>query len=59
LNEGEKAHVIIDMVEQAIRKAHPKIDEYASRLEGNTLLYGETYYNLETEIAEILSGEAC
>jgi len=48
------AHEIIDLVECAIRKAHPTIDAKASRLKGNTLLYGEKYYDLENEIAEIL-----
>ena len=48
------AHEIIDLVEDAIRKAHPTIDAKASRLKENTLLYGENYYNLEDEIAEIL-----
>jgi len=50
----EAAHTIIDMVEMAIRKAHPEIDKYASKLEGNTLLHGEAYYNLESEIADML-----
>ena len=50
----ETAHRIIDKVEEAIRKAHPFIDRFASRLEGKTLLHGEGYYRLETEIAEML-----
>jgi len=50
------AHEIIDLVEDAVRKAHPTVDTKASRLKGNTLLYGENYYNLENEIAEILRG---
>jgi hypothetical protein len=48
------AHEIIDLVECSIRKAHPKIDAKASGIKGNTLLYGENYYNLENEIVEIL-----
>lgn len=48
------AHEIIDLVENAIRKAHPTIDAKTSRLKENTLLHGENYYNLEDEIAEIL-----
>ena len=48
------AHEIIDLVEISIRKAHPSIDNKASALECNTLLYGETYYNLENVISEIL-----
>ena len=50
----ETAHRIIDMVEKAVRKAHPFIDRYANTLEGKTLLHGEGYYELETEIAELL-----
>ena len=50
----ERAHRIIDKVEEAIRKAHPFIDRYANTLEGKTLLHGERYYRLETEIAELL-----
>ena len=48
------AHEIIDLVECSIREAHPTIDVKASGLKGNTLLYGERYYDLENEIAEIL-----
>jgi len=48
------AHEIIDLVECSIRKAHPKIDKKALASEGKTLLYGENYYDLENEIAEIL-----
>jgi len=55
LDEFEKAaHTIIDMVEEAIRKAHPEIDKFASELEGDTLLLGEAYYDLESEIADML-----
>ena len=50
----ETAHRIIDIVEKAIRKAHPFIDRFANTLEINTLLHGEGYYRLETEIAELL-----
>ena len=49
------AHEIIDYVEYSIRTAHPEIDNIASSMEGNTLLYGENYYNLENKISEILS----
>ncbi len=60
------AHTIIDMVEKAIREAHPFIDKMARSytvkgdIEGeeaeqpNTLLYGEVYYNLENEVVEVL-----
>lgn len=45
---------IIDLVEDAIRKAHPKVDKIGKNCQGNTLLYGEKYYNLEDSLAEIL-----
>ena len=48
------AHEIIDLVECSIRKAHPTIDTKALGSKGKTLLYGENYYDLENEIAEIL-----
>ena len=50
----ELAAVIIDMVEYAIRKTHPQVDEIASKCEGNTLLWGEAYYDLEDEISSLL-----
>lgn len=56
----EMAAEIIDMVEYAIRKANPAVDEYAKNIvledgsKPNTLLYGEAYYSLEDEIAEFL-----
>jgi len=51
------AAAIIDMVEHAIREAHPEVDEIASKCEGNTLLHGEAYYALEDDIAETLREE--
>lgn len=45
---------IIDLVEDAIRKAHPKVDKIGKNCQGNTLLYGEKYYNLEDSLVEIL-----
>jgi hypothetical protein len=48
------AHEIIDVVELSIRKAHPTIEDLATNLKGNTLLYGENYYDLENEISELL-----
>lgn len=48
------AHEIIDLVELSIRKAHPMIEDLAANLKGNTLLYGENYYDLENEISELL-----
>jgi len=46
------AHAIIDLVESRIRELYPFIDKMASQKEGNTLLYGENYYNLENDVAE-------
>lgn len=48
------AHRIIDLVEETIRRNHPEIEKIASRCEGNTLLYGEVYYDLENEVVEAL-----
>jgi len=53
------AHEIIGMVEHDIRTAHPEVDRIATELEidgekPNTLLHGETYYQLEDAIAEKL-----
>lgn len=48
---------IIDMVEEVIRRKHPKIELMASKLEGNTLLSGEVYYTLEDEIANYIKEE--
>ena len=45
---------LIDLVEWRIRLIHPKINLIAQRLEGNTLLHGEKYYELEDEIIEKL-----
>ena len=50
----ELAANIIDMVEYAIRKAHPEVDEIASKCEGNTLLRGEAYYTLEDKVSNLL-----
>ena len=48
------ASEIIDIVEDAIRKAHPKVDSIGSHCKGNTLLYGEKYYALEDILTDIL-----
>ncbi len=45
---------IIDEVENAIRQANPEVEAIASEKEGNTLLYGQVYYDLENYIASIL-----
>lgn len=51
--EGLAAN-IIDLVEDKIRKKHHWVDTMANQLEGNTLLHGVEYYDLEAEIAEML-----
>jgi hypothetical protein len=48
------ASQIIDLVEDAIRKAHPKVDRVGKNCQGNTLLYGEKYYDVEDLLTEIL-----
>lgn len=53
------AHTIIGLVEDAIRKAHPEIEQFVPKEDKdgnpiNTLLYGEPYYNLENEVVEVL-----
>ena len=45
---------VIDLVEGRIRELFPDIDLMAEQLEGNTLLHGEEYYELEDEIIEKL-----
>lgn len=55
----EKAHEIIDMVEEAIRDEFPQVDKIARDrvVDGekpNTLLYGEAYYDLENQLAETI-----
>lgn len=45
---------LIDLVEHDIRRAHPEVDAIAMQQEGNTLLHGENYYDLEAEIAKRL-----
>jgi hypothetical protein len=50
----EKAALIIDLVESKIREVYPFIETFANSQKGNTLLYGENYYDLENEIVEEL-----
>ena len=57
--ERELATMLIDMVEDAIRQAHPKIDRIAEETvyEGSlgipgTLLFGDAYYALEDELTK-------
>jgi hypothetical protein len=54
------AHTIIDLVENAIRTAHPEIEQFVPKTdkEGNvinTFLYGEDYYNLEDSVVQVLN----
>lgn len=50
----EIAARVIDMVECDIRRANPEVDAIATEKEGNTLLHGEAYYELENAIVEQL-----
>ncbi|MEM2352150.1 MAG: hypothetical protein QXT26_07060 [Thermoproteota archaeon] len=56
----EISAIIIDKVEETIRKKHHTVNEYAESIvledgvKPNTLLYGETYFELEDEIAKML-----
>jgi len=57
-----KAAQIIDLVEDAIREAHPEIEQFVPQKDEdgnlvNTLLYGEAYYNLENDVIEIIKRE--
>jgi hypothetical protein len=52
--ERKLASEIIDRVEWAIRKAHPKVDKVGKNCQGNTLLYGEKYFDLEDTLTELL-----
>jgi len=45
---------VIDLVEGRIRELFPDIDLMTEQLEGNTLIHGEEYYELEDEIIEKL-----
>ena len=47
---------LIDLIEHDIRRANPEVDAIAMTKEGNTLLHGENYYDLENKIAEELRG---
>ena len=54
-NKYEKlAAEIINEVESTIRQANPEVEAMASEKEGNTLLYGQAYYDLENYIASVL-----
>lgn len=63
MNRYERlAAEIIDVVEHEIREAHPEVEALASACEGNTLLHGEVYYNLEerlaSQIKKAMTGDA-
>lgn len=50
------------MVEHDIRRVHPEVDQIAMEFtvndeKPNTLLYGETYYNLEDAIVQLLDAQ--
>jgi hypothetical protein len=49
---------IIDMVECAIREAHPKVEKMARNCRGNTLLNDVRYYDLEDSLTNFLK-DAC
>jgi len=56
----ELAHEIIDMVEERIRELYPDIEIIASEVTDedgefpNTLLFGDDYYSLEDDIANLI-----
>lgn len=50
----ELAHGIIDVVEDAICVNKPQVDLIRGKSKGNTLLYGEVYYDVENEIVRRL-----
>lgn len=53
MNEyDEIANEIIDLVLEKVLNQNPEID--VEQKEGNTLLYGEGYYQLEIEIADMI-----
>lgn len=53
MNEYDKiAAEIIDLVLDIVEEQNPEID--VEQKEGNSLIYGEPYYDLESKIANIL-----
>lgn len=53
MNEyDEIANKVIDLVLDMVLEQNPEID--VEQKEGNTLIYGEPYYSLEEEIADII-----
>jgi len=55
-NLREIAHRIIDMIEDKICYDNPKVDLLRGKHKGNTLLYGEGYYELEDAVVQELNG---
>jgi len=51
----KKANEIIELVEDTIMASNPRL--HKMKFKGDTLLYGEPYYDLEDEIAEMLKKE--
>jgi len=56
-NLRKLAHRIIDMVECKICYENPEVDLLRGKHEGNTLLYGEGYYELEDAVVQELRRE--
>jgi hypothetical protein len=54
LNLKQVAHRIIDLVEAKICYDNPQVDLLRGQHKGNTLLYGEGYYELEDEVVAVL-----
>ena len=53
MNEyNEIANKVIDLVLDMVMVQNPEID--VTEKEGNTLIYGEPYYQLEDEIADMI-----
>ena len=48
------ANEIIDLIEEKMLENNPDVKKLVYKKKGNTMLYGEAYYNLEDEIAEKL-----
>jgi len=53
----ELANEIIDLIIETILEENPEID--ITKKQGNTLLYGEAYFNLEDHIANRIQDLKC
>lgn len=51
-----KAGQIINVVESLLRETYPTIEHIAENSEGNTLIYGEDYYDIEDELTFLIAG---